>query len=555
MVTKLTELEGVDPTISEQIAAIRNQAVKLREALTQQSRIEEAIDKGLVRLHWLNIDLQEELTLLLDDLRLDTRSRPDPERLRQFEALQDVNAAASAAVTLLLQASSEDADGLATRRPLIANSVAEAQARARDLPPRADYLTLNQAIILLSDEANSASGVLRSRTLWLQQEASLTAIIDRLGEDTATLHQQLLATSEAERTQLLAASDALNTRLATFLAVLLAGSVLFVGGALGFFGLYVRPRLIRPLQDVTGALRNLAEGRTEPGDLADTGWDDEVTDLSRATERFRRSVIERQAAITQLMHEVEDHRVTLAKLQDTQEELVHAGKLAVLGEMSAGLNHELNQPLMSMQHHLHALQDMASKDDSEAGRETRAEIDRLVRLSRRMSGIVQHLKRFARHGGAATLGPISLRNAAEGAFQFVAHRFENNAINYETDLPIDRVMADQTLVEQVILNLLANALDSVEADTSDQAGQITVRSRAAGGQVHLIIEDNGAGLGGVSPDDALRPFFTTKPQGHGLGLGLSISRRIVEELGGTLELCATEDGARATLSLKEAAIG
>nr|MBP9047145.1 sensor histidine kinase [Tabrizicola sp.] len=111
-----------------------------------------------------------------------------------------------------------------------------------------------------------------------------------------------------------------------------------------------------------------------------------------------------------------------------------------------------------------------------------------------------------------------------------------------------RVMGDAILIEQVIINLISNALDAIEERNGD--GRITLDATLTGGFVDLAVRDNGIGLGDLSPEEAVNPFVTSKEAGRGMGLGLSISYNIAKDMGGDLVLApAPDEGVVARLRL------
>lgn len=257
------------------------------------------------------------------------------------------------------------------------------------------------------------------------------------------------------------------------------------------------------------------------------------------TQRTQQDVLERRVAERtsdlneanqQLTTEVQERRATETRLKTTQQELIQAGKLAALGQMSAALSHEFNQPLAAIK----SYSDNAGTF-LERGRvpETRENLQRISRLVDRMAEISQHLRSFARRPKDQT-GPVALTAALDGALALVDVRLRRQKAVITRDVPEAEVwvIGGQVRLEQVIVNLLTNALDAM-ADIADARIEISLTEGPS--DALLTVRDHGPGLSGDAMGQAFDPFFTTKDPGKGLGLGLSISYNIVSDFGGRLE--------------------
>jgi len=235
--------------------------------------------------------------------------------------------------------------------------------------------------------------------------------------------------------------------------------------------------------------------------------------------------------------EVEQRKAAETSLRETQQELVHAAKLAVLGQMSAGLAHELNQPLAA----LRTLSDNAVVLlDKERLADTRENLSRISMMVARLGETTRRLKTFAHKPGYESV-PTPLRSAVANARALLAERMRRLGVSFEADVePAGLcVRADPALLEQVLVNLLANAVDAL-AHAPER--RIALRAWQEGERVQLTVSDTG---GGIAPEIAphlFEPFATSKPPGAGLGLGLMISRRIVQDFGGTLTASAGAQG-------------
>ena len=268
-----------------------------------------------------------------------------------------------------------------------------------------------------------------------------------------------------------------------------------------------------------------------------------------AQELLERRVIERTAELneanTQLVAEVEERKTAEEQLRKTQTELIQAGKLAALGQMSAALSHELNQPLAAVKAYAENAVTFLQRGRPE---DAEGNVRHISSLADRMSSIAKHLRNFARRPQEEAK-PVSLLTIVDDALALMQPRIsETNAV-IEFDRPQEDiiVVGGQVRLQHVVVNLISNALDAMlDVETPNIEMQISVSNKRA----ELTVRDNGSGLS----DDVLKllfdPFFTTKDPGKGLGLGLSISYNIVRDFGGKLSASNHEEGgAEFTVSL------
>ncbi len=283
--------------------------------------------------------------------------------------------------------------------------------------------------------------------------------------------------------------------------------------------------LLSELDDVTLVVRSVqAVAGLGLGSLLLLGLYLRQRRRSRRLELAAKTALER--ANLELEHKVAERTQDLLAAQD---KLVHAGKLAALGQMAAGITHELNQPLAA----LRTLSDNAKilLQRQRIG-EAEGNLDLIGQIVERMGRITTQLKVFARKPVGVT-GPVPLRPVIEHALVLVADRARSQevAIGVQIVPPEVQAVADGVRLEQVLVNLLSNALDAVG---SHDGGRIEVKVGRRDDRVTIAVADNGHGI----PPEILprlgEPFLTTKDPGAGLGLGLAISDGIVRELGGSL---------------------
>jgi two-component system C4-dicarboxylate transport sensor histidine kinase DctB len=248
--------------------------------------------------------------------------------------------------------------------------------------------------------------------------------------------------------------------------------------------------------------------------------------LAQARDDLERQVQERTRELQDANSALQTQ---IAQRERAEDELVQAGKLAVLGQLSAGLAHELNQPLT-------ALAALAGNTPRlmEAGRvdAVRRNLTAIESAVERMAKLTRQLKGFARRADGV-LEVVSLAHAVGNALLLLEHRLREAEVKLDLQIPEGLALrCDGTRLEQVLVNLFANAIDAMaEAPTK----RISVLAQRQGARVLIAIRDTGCGVNDAVRERLFEPFFTTKPAGQGLGLGLVISAQIVREFGSHLQ--------------------
>ncbi len=242
--------------------------------------------------------------------------------------------------------------------------------------------------------------------------------------------------------------------------------------------------------------------------------------------RFEQESVELRQLNIRLQREVAAREKVQEELNVAEQTLVQSSKLAVLGEMSAAVSHELNQPLAAMKTYLAAARLLLNRRRSE---EALVSFQRIDDLIDRMGAITRQLKSFARKGGDA-FEPLDLRGCVAEALAMMEPRLRERRILVVRTLPADPVMVlgDALRLEQVLINLMRNAVDATRTVNAPQIDIVLTQ----GDTVILTIRDNGSGIADI--DKVFEPFYTSKKPGDGVGLGLAISSGIVADHGGRL---------------------
>lgn len=275
--------------------------------------------------------------------------------------------------------------------------------------------------------------------------------------------------------------------------------------------------------------------------------------LQRANEKLELRVKERTRELTAinklLRREIQDRQRTEETLRKTRNELIHAAKMAVLGQMSAGINHELNQPLAAIRSYTDNGKEFLKKGRHE---EALWNLEQIAELTERMAQIGVQLKLFSRKtSGQMTVVP--LHGVIDGALEILKPSIRKRGVQVNVRLVPENieVKANNLLLQQVLINLISNAIQA--AEPSDLK-IVHVTAELNGNAVLIRVMDSGPGITAEDLPHIFEPFFTTKKSGQGLGLGLTISERILQEMRGSIRVIpqAKGQGACFEISLEKA---
>jgi len=222
------------------------------------------------------------------------------------------------------------------------------------------------------------------------------------------------------------------------------------------------------------------------------------------------------------------------ELQKTQAHLIQAGKMRALGDLVAGVAHELNNPLMAAETFVHVMKEKLAPAD-----ENRKRLELLQRCHERIAKIINHLRDFSRQS-KLDFRPMDIAEPIENALMITGQQMINHGIriikHFQPDLP--KIRGDSSQLEQVFLNLISNARDAMEKVERKKELTIAASLLRHNGwnDVEVVVQDTGNGIPQESIDKIFEPFFSTKEVGQGTGLGLSICYGIIEAHGGRIEV-------------------
>ncbi len=266
-----------------------------------------------------------------------------------------------------------------------------------------------------------------------------------------------------------------------------------------------------------------------------------LTHQAEAQAELERRVEERTADLArvnqEIKHEIAERRQTEKQLRRMQNDLVQAGKLAALGQMSAALSHEFNQPLAAAKNYAENASLLVERGRLE---EVTENLRRISGLIDRMASISKHLRNFARKPNEK-MAAVGLEAVLRDTLEIVGARLKAADAVLDVDLgPVPlAVKAGPVRLQQVLVNIISNAADAVEGR---EDRRITLQAVQRGQTVSISVRDRGAGVPPAIAERIFDPFFTTKGVGRGLGLGLSISYNIIKDFGGQLRVRNHEGG-------------
>ncbi|WP_290697249.1 ATP-binding protein [Amphritea sp.] len=359
--------------------------------------------------------------------------------------------------------------------------------------------TIVNIVFLTRGEDNMFT--IRSKERAILQSGEL--LLSRIREELGNLNQQVaVQTDKTEAAAQVSAQSARETikKGRIWMLLMVAASLLF---SILIVWLYVGRNMVGRITSLDASMRSIANGNLD--EQVQVKGSDEIGTMARSLVSFR------------------DQLTTL------QEDLVQAGKLAALGQLSAGIAHEINQPLSAIGHYSHNGLRLIKSGRLE---ETEKNLNQISNLTKRATTIITRLKSLARKQ-QDNLVMVDLRLVVDNVLSMLEgdEVRKLTSINVSFDHDRNLVNADAVQLEQVVLNLITNALDAIN-DQPEKLITIDCLHQQDWFEVH--VRDNGPGISKELREQIFEPFFTTKRRGQSLGLGLSISYNIIKSFGGKL---------------------
>ncbi|RVU85991.1 sensor histidine kinase [Leucothrix sargassi] len=235
--------------------------------------------------------------------------------------------------------------------------------------------------------------------------------------------------------------------------------------------------------------------------------------------------------------EVLERKQAEAALRETQAGLVQATKLAALGKMSAGVSHELNQPLAAIRSYSDNAKAFIQRGNIDTASDN---LQLITELTDRMGRIIKNLRTYARDE-SISMRPVRVSEVINDSFALLDERIQAESIKVINEIsePSPVVLAGDVRLQQVFVNLFNNAMDSMR---HSDLKQLQIRTHGQGDWVHIDILDTGTGVPEALREHVFDPFYSTKPVGEGMGLGLSITYGIIDQFGGKILIADNPDG-------------
>lgn len=290
--------------------------------------------------------------------------------------------------------------------------------------------------------------------------------------------------------------------------------------------------IVRPIDGMRRASERMAGGNLRTS-VPVRG----AAEVARLASAFNEMASQLRADRSSLQERLEQLQSATAELTDAQEQLVRSARLAAVGRLSAGVAHEIGNPLAAIRGMLDLMQSGDLKPEEE-----KEFVTRIQRETERIHHTIRDLLDFSRHEpqqAGRIESSASLAEVVEDTVKLIDRqsRFRDVAVELMVDESLPRVRGDHERLRQLLLNLLFNAADALSGK-----GTIQVKASASEGTVHLLVSDDGPGIDGEILDQVFDPFVTTKPAGQGTGLGLAVCHTIVDRLDGSIRAENRKDG-------------
>ncbi len=521
-ISSVTQDNAAQQIHLKQTEVLKVTLAELDSNVSQTQEIQQRKVSANQRLRWVASRFLTEINTLTENVQLDLFSRinqdlPDSWMvIANFskKSISEINAELQIlyrikADTNLLISLVDRAQHLPDLNSLIATQIhAEeiAQRIQHDLKTVKDLQgiqplkqTVENIVFLTRGDNNMFT--LRSKERAIQESGQLllTQVREKLDHLNQLIAIQTDKTEKAAQSSVNNARETISTGR-TWMLLMVTASLLF---SILVVWLYVGRNMVARITSLDASMRSIANGNLE--EQVQVKGNDEIGAMARSLVSFR------------------------DQLSTFQEERVQAGKLAALGQLSAGIAHEINQPLSAIGHYAHNGLRLLH-----AGRlqETEKNLNQISNLTKRATTIIKRLKSLARTQ-QDNLVIVDLQHVVDNVLLML----EGDEVRKLTTIDVifhtqnNQVFADPVQLEQVVLNLVTNALDAIATQPKKL---IRIECQRNNDRLEIYVRDNGAGVSKELRENIFEPFFTTKRRGQSLGLGLSISFNIINNFGGKL---------------------
>lgn len=522
-------LDNTNTNIDDLLEQLDVNLKSIHDNVLQSLKIQQIIFEIKIRLDWLKADTVDELTPLINDLSFNLDQAINSARFKTNNSIAEEITQLTLLSSLLNQLNlihgvvtqtidTDDIDSLMTSQLYTTQLINKLQKDTIRLEESATTVALIQSIndyfsLILGDGNVYSKGQIKlelfKRSLELannnQQVLSIlnnTIKTNVKNEEQTVLNKSLHIFKQLKQSQFV-------------LLIIFVVSVLL---AIAIGWLYVKNSLVRRILQLNDNMQRIALG-----DMAThikTQGNDEITNMALSLKTFSDTLVE------------------------TQKELLQAGKLAALGQLSAGVAHELNQPLAAIRNYTYNSQVLIEREEYNQAIKA---LDQIDSLTDHMAEIISQFKQFSRKS-SAEIKPILLSEAINNVLTILENTLETKGVvlTLPSDIADIKVNAEMIRLEQVLVNLLLNALDAID-NANTKNIEISCDIDRADDRVLLTIKDSGCGILDKDLKQIFEPFYSTK-KSKGLGLGLSISYNIMKDFNGTLE-CASSSPLGTTFNM------
>jgi len=500
------------------INELNNNLTSIYDNILLSLEIQQVVFEAKIRLEWLKIDTVDEITPLINDLSFNIEQTLNAnfvttgstlnqqiDKLTLYSSILNQINLINGIVTQIIDSS--DLNNLMTSQLYTAQLIEQLSADSKKLTESATTVAVIQSMNDFFSLISGDDNVYAKSQIKLELFKRSLELVDINQQLLSNLNEKIKKNAKTEEKIALDKSLQIFKQIqqSQFFLLIIFSFSLFIAILIGW--LYVKKSLVHRILNLNENMQDIAQGSMDKS--ISTQGNDEITNMAISLKTFRDTLIE------------------------TQKELVQAGKLAALGQLSAGVAHELNQPLAAIRNYTHNSMVLMQRGDVESAEKTLLQVDS---LTEHMAEIITQFKQFSRKP-SSQIKPILLSQAISNVLTILENVVEKNAIQLTLPALIGDIKVDAELIrlEQVLVNVITNAIDAL-ANSSVKKIVFSCDIDDINNKLYLSISDSGCGIPKEHKAQIFEPFYSTK-KSKGLGLGLSISYNIMKDFGGSLE-CA-----------------